>query len=92
MSRTISIDIPNELIELLGSEDEIIREAKQALVLDLVRKGKISKAKAAEILNINLWDMPEFLSRYKIPWFDYSKEQLEKDLEILRKFEKKADA
>lgn len=90
MSKTISIEVPDELMELLGSEDEIIREAKQALVLDLVRKGRISKAKAAELLDINLWDMPEFLSRYKIPWFDYSREQLEKDLETLHKLEKKA--
>ena len=83
MSRTISIEVPDELLELLGSEEEIRKEAKQILILDLVRRGKISRAKAADLLGINLWELPEFLSGYKIPWFDYSREQMEEDMEAL---------
>ena len=90
MSRTISIEVPDELLELLGSEEEIGKEAKQTLILDLVRRGKISRAKAADLLGINLWDLPEFLSGYEIPWFDYSREQLEEDMKALRDLEEKA--
>ena len=90
MPRTISIEIPDELLELLGSEEEIGKEAKQTLILDLVRRGKISRAKAADLLGINLWDLPEFLSGYEIPWFDYSREQLEEDMKALRDLEEKA--
>lgn len=60
--------------------------AKQSLILDLVRKGKISRAKAADLLKINLWDLPAFLSEYRIPYFDYSKKQMEEDMAILRGF------
>jgi predicted HTH domain antitoxin len=86
MSRTITIEIPDQLVKLLGSEEEIERQAKQALVMDLVRRGKISRGKAAELLGISLWDLPELLSRYEIPWFTYSKEQTEADMEALCKW------
>lgn len=81
---TVTIEIPAELARLLGSEEEAKREAKIALVLDLVRKGKISRAKAAELLQLSLWELPSLLARYRIPWFDYSKEELESDLQSLR--------
>jgi len=90
MSRSIFIDIPDELLELLGSEEESAKEVKQSLVLDLVRSGKVSRAKAADLLEINLWDLPEFLSKYRIPWFDYSDEQMKEDMATLRSLDKKA--
>ena len=86
--KTIEIIIPEEIIDILGSEEEAKKEAKEALVLDLVRRGKVSKQKAAELIGINLWDLPDFLAKYQIPWFDYSKEDLEKDLDALNKLEK----
>lgn len=90
MSRTITIEVPDQLLELLGSEDEIGREAKRSLILSLVGRGKISRGKAAELLGISLWDMPEFLAEYRIPWFDYTREQLEEDVATLRHLDKKA--
>jgi predicted HTH domain antitoxin len=83
MSRIITIEVSDELMKLLGSEEEIAKKAKQALVMDLVRRGKISKSKAAELLGISLWDLPELLSKYEIPWFTYSKGQMEADMEAL---------
>ena len=91
MSKTISMEVPDELLKLLGSEEEVVKEAKQALVLDLVRRGRISRSKAAELLGINLWDMPKFLSTYEIPWFDYSEEQMRKDIVTLRELEKEVN-
>ena len=90
MSRTITIEVSDQLLELLGSEDEIGKEAKRSLVLSLIARGRISKGKAAELLGISLWDMPEFLSEYRIPWFDYTREQLEEDIAALRSLDEKA--
>ncbi len=86
--KIIEIAIPDEIINIFGSEEEVRKEAKEALVLDLVRRGTVSKAKAAELTGISLWDLPEFLDKYQIPWFDYSKEDLEKDLDTLRELER----
>ncbi len=82
--KALTIEVPLELLELLGSEEEARRGAKVALVLDLVRRGRLSRAKAAELLEISLWDLPALLAQYRIPWFDYSAEDLQRDLSTLR--------
>ena len=66
-----------------GSEEEAKRGAKVALILDLVRRGKLSRAKAAEPLQMPLWDLSGLLAQYRIPWFDYPPEDLRRDLETL---------
>lgn len=81
---TVTIEIPTELARLLGSEEEAKRETKTALVLDLVRRGKISRAKAAELLQLSLSDLPDLLAQYRIPWFDYSADELDRDLQSLQ--------
>ncbi|HBA39587.1 MAG: hypothetical protein A2W73_01935 [Deltaproteobacteria bacterium RIFCSPLOWO2_12_55_13] len=82
--KAVTIELPPEVLQFLGSEEEARREAKVALVLDLVRRGRISRAKAAELLQMSLWDLPALLAQYRIPWFDYSPEDLRWDLAALR--------
>ena len=82
-----TIELPGELLAILGSEDEARRDAKVAVVLDWVRRGRISRAKAAELLDLTLWDLPALLSQYRIPWFDYTPEDVERDLTALRESE-----
>jgi predicted HTH domain antitoxin len=86
--KIIEIAVPEEIIALLGSEDAVRKEAKEALVLDLVRRGKVSKGKAAELLGMSLWDLPELVAPYQIPWFSYHPEVLEKDLDTRRKLQR----
>lgn len=83
MGQPLTIDIPPELLEIYGTEDEARQEARTALILDLVRRGKVSRARAAEFLQISLADFPAFLAQYQIPWFDYSAETLREDLRTL---------
>ena len=80
MGQPLTIDLPDDLLQVLGTADEARQEAKTALVLDLVRRGKVSRARAAEFLQISLWDFPALLAQYQIPWFDYSSEALREDL------------
>jgi len=82
--KIIEIEIPEEIITLVGSEEAAKKEVEEAFILDLVRRGKISKGKAAELLGISLWDLPELLAHYQIPWFNDHRDDLEKDLEILK--------
>ena len=84
-----TVELPGELLEILGSEDEARRGAKVAVVLDLVRRGRISRAKAAELLDLALWELPALLSQYRIPWFDYTPDELERDLIALRDAERR---
>jgi predicted HTH domain antitoxin len=86
--KIIEIPVPEEIVNLLGSEEAVRKEAREAFVFDLVRRGTISKGKAAELLDISLWELPELIAQYQIPWFSYSLEELEKDLETLRKLKR----
>jgi predicted HTH domain antitoxin len=83
--KSIEILVPEEIVNLLGSEDAVRQEAREAFIFDLVRRGKVSKGKAAELLGISLWDLPDLIAQYQMPWFSYSQEELERDLEALRK-------
>lgn len=83
MGQPLIIDLPAELLQVLGSEENARQEAKTALVLDLVRRGKLSRARAAEFLQISLREFPALLAEYQIPWFDYSPETLREDLRTL---------
>ncbi len=81
--KTLSVQIPDEIMNLLGSKERVQAEAREALVLNLVRRGLISRAKAAELLDINLWDLPQLLAGYEIPWFHYRREDVEADHKVL---------
>lgn len=82
--KRFTVELPGELLDILGSEEEARRDAKVAVVLDLVRRERISRAKAAELLDLKLRDLPTLLAQYRIPWFDYRPEELERDLAALR--------
>ena len=86
--KIIEIAVPEEIIDLLGSEDAARKGAHEAFVFDLVRRGTISKGKAAELLGISLWELPKLIAQYQIPWFSYRPEDLEKDLATLCKFKR----
>jgi predicted HTH domain antitoxin len=75
----VTIELPVKLMQLLRSEEEAKHEAKVALVLDLVRRGTLSRAKVAEFLGLSLWNLPAFLAHYRIPWFDCAPEDLQHD-------------
>jgi predicted HTH domain antitoxin len=82
--KTFTVELPPELVELLGTEEEARRDAKVAVVLDLVRRGRVSRARAAELLGLSLWALPRLLAEYRMPWFDYSPEDVARDAATLR--------
>ena len=81
--KSLHVEIPPELRACLGSEEEATHEVHQALVMDLLRQGKISRAKAAEQLQVPLEDFPKLLSQYRIPWVDVTLKDLEEDEKTL---------
>ena len=50
----VKMDLPQELIALVGdSPERVAVEARRALVLELLRMGKISQGKAGEFLGLD---------------------------------------
>jgi predicted HTH domain antitoxin len=89
MAKTISIELPDSLTRLYRSEKELTKEMKEALVLDLVRKHKITWRQGAQFLGMSYKEFLHFLYENKVPVFDYTPEELDEDLETLRKLKEK---
>ncbi len=79
MVKAISIELPEEIIELF-SEAELEASLKKWAVLELVRAGKLSSGKAAEILGMTRWEFMDLMSDYDVPMADFPEEELERQL------------
>lgn len=60
-----------------------LKEELTLVAIELLQKGEITLWKAAEIANMSLWDFIEQIKKRKI--IIYDQEDLEKDLDILRR-------
>ena len=77
--KAISIELPDEIIELFG-ENELEASLRKWAVLELVRAGKLSSGKAAEVLEMTRWEFMELMSDYDVPMADFPEEELERQL------------
>lgn len=84
------LELPEELLRLFDSPDVAGREAREALVLDLLRRGKLSQGKAAELLGVSRWDLPELLAKHGVPAFSMDVEELAQDARGLKQALNKA--
>lgn len=73
--KSVSIEFPEEVVELYG-EEELKISVRRLSVLDLVKKGKLSSGKAAEILGMTRWDFMELMSDYDVPMVNFPPEEL----------------
>ncbi len=81
----LTIKVPGVLVELLGvSKERLPREALKLLVFELFREGRISSGKGAELLGVSRLAFLELLAERKIPFFNYSEEELQGELEAAR--------
>lgn len=79
--RTITIELPDDLVASLDSLDGIDDRAWKALVLDLLRDGEISQGRAARLLNITRYDVLDLMARYRIESGPQTAEEAERDVE-----------
>ena len=73
MSKTLTLDVPEELAELLP-EEEASQVARQAWVLRVVRQGKLGAGRGAELLDMHLTDFVKLMTEHGVAYFDYTAE------------------
>jgi predicted HTH domain antitoxin len=86
MSKVVRVEweLPDALFdEVLGDEAQAAADAKQALVLDWVRCGRVSVRQGAELLGQSYRDFLAVLAAHRVPTCEYEPGWLERELDAL---------
>jgi predicted HTH domain antitoxin len=83
--RTLVVELPEELVDLLGSPEAAAAKAKEALVLGLLREGRVSQGQAAQLLEATRWELLELMARYKIPSGPETATEMRQEIEDIRR-------
>jgi hypothetical protein len=81
---TLVLDIPESVVNAVGSTEEATRKARELLVIELLRTAKISQGLAAEALGITRWDIFDLMVREKIASGPTTIEELLEEIEDVR--------
>lgn len=85
-TRTLRVEVPDELVTLLGTPEIAAVRAREALVLDLLRQGRISQGKAAELLGISRWDLLELMVERRVESGPETAEEMTQEIEDMRRW------
>lgn len=65
-TRTLTLEVPEELIRLVGPPEAAAALAHEALVMELLRRAAISQGTAARLLGRTRWDVLELMGKYNV--------------------------
>lgn len=82
---TVTVELPDDLADVLGSPESLAAQAKQSLVLELLHQGRISQGKAANLLGISRWEMLELIAQHRIVSGPLTAEEAERDVAAARR-------
>jgi len=57
-----------------------IAEWRKQTALDLLRQGKVTFAKAAEIAKLSLWELADLVKQQQVEWVRYTPEEIEREV------------
>ena len=79
---TINVPLDTELAGLLQMYGKPVGDtARELIVLELYRQGKISSGKAGELLDMPRFTFVRYASELGIPFFDMTEEEWRAELE-----------
>jgi len=77
----VDIDVPREAVEE-GFDKEAFKAAvRRQAILELVRDGKLSQGRAAELLHVSRSELFELMSAAGVPHLNYPPEDLDRESE-----------
>jgi len=90
LETTLNVRVPNNLLSLGLTQDEIQRRVSEWLVFSLFSEGKISSGKAGKLLGLTRLEFIELLKTRGIAFVNYSEDELKEELESVTKLKPKA--
>ncbi len=80
----LTISLPDELLS--SDRDDIAHQILEQVALDGFKSGQLTSAQVRRILGFeSRLQVYEFLAAHRVPWVDYDEEELQRELETLRK-------
>ena len=80
----VSVEVSEDIIELLGSPEAVADRMRQALALELLREGLISQGRIAILLGLDRWQVLELMAQHRIPSGPHTIAEAEQDIESAR--------
>lgn len=80
MPKQLVLEFPVEFPEEGALNKKALKKGKEAVVLELLREGKISQGKASELLEISRYDLFDLMAKHDIPIIDMTEEELKEEL------------
>lgn len=79
--RHFEVDLPEEVLMSFGwTEKEVPHRVREALIMEILRLGQISEAQAADLLQLDRWELLEVMGRYRVPAIRMSPQELRQEL------------
>lgn len=78
---TLTTRVPAPLLEYGLDQQEIDASVSEALALKLFERGSITSGVAARLLGMNRLAFLDLLHKHGIPYFDYNREELERQMQ-----------
>ncbi|MFN4218087.1 MAG: UPF0175 family protein [Candidatus Bipolaricaulia bacterium] len=80
------VELPEELWELAGiPPKDASAKLQEIVVMELLRQGKLSHGKAAELLKIDRWRLMDLMATYQVPVSTLTSSELATELKHLRR-------
>lgn len=80
-AKTITLELPEDLVELLGPPDAIPGKVRETLVLDLLREAHITQGQAARLLDVTRYDILDLMALHRIPSGPETAEEMRQEIE-----------
>jgi transcriptional regulator with GAF, ATPase, and Fis domain len=79
--KRFEVELPEQVLAGFGwQEAEVPRKVREALVMELLRRDQLSEAQAADLLELDRWQLLELMGRYRVPAIRMSSEELKREL------------
>ncbi|HZS00003.1 MAG TPA: UPF0175 family protein [Chloroflexota bacterium] len=85
------VELPDELVALLGSPQAAAARVREALVLDLLREGQLGQSRAAELLGLTRWDLLDLMARHQIPSGPATAEEMAQEIDAVSRLVESAE-
>jgi predicted HTH domain antitoxin len=79
--QSLTVELPEELVALLGSPEAAAAKARTALVFALLREGAISQGQAARVLGVTRRDLLDLMARHGVQSGPETAEEMRREID-----------